>query len=630
MKSQNILKKLTFKISLSENLGELNLTRFLAFLFGIVFLSGLPVMGNTKPAHGIAMHGQTKYPANFKYFDYVNPDAPKGGTVKLAATGSYDNFNNFITKGLAAVGLGNLYDTLLTSSADEAFSAYGLLAETVETPNDRSWVQFVLREEARWHDGKPITADDVIWSFNTLIKKGQPFYRYYYGSVSKVKKINDLTIRFDFKPGENRELPLIIGQIPILPKHYWNERDFTKTTLEKPLGSGPYKIGNFEAGRFVEYERVPGYWGNDLAVKRGHDNFGTIRYDYYRDATVQVEAFKAGEFDFRFENSSKNWATAYDFPAINNGLVEKEEIKHNRAAGMQGFAFNLRRDLFYDPRVRFALATAFDFEWSNQNLFHGQYVRSRSYFDNSELAATGIPNKEELIILEKFKGRIPDEVFSVEYQPPKTNGDGRIRNNLKIGNKLLNESGWIIKNKKRVNINTGITFEFEILLVSPLFERIALPFIKNLERLGIKARVRTVDSSQYLRRLENFDFDMIVLSRGASLSPGNEQRSFWGSKAAKQNGSRNVIGIDNPVIDELIELLISAPDRKSLITRTKAFDRVMQWGHYVIPHWHLDYDRLIYWKKFARPNITPSQGVQFNTWWIEENSAPILEKNKKP
>ena len=297
---------------------------------------------------------------------------------------------------------------------------------------------------------------------------------------------------------------------------------------------------------------------------------------------------------------------------------------------MQGFAFNLRRDLFYDPRVRFALATAFDFEWSNQNLFHGQYVRSRSYFDNSELAATDVPNKEELIILEKFKGRIPDEVFSVEYQPPKTKGDGRIRSNLKIGNKLLNESGWIIKNKKRVNINTGITFEFEILLVSPLFERIALPFIKNLERLGIKARVRTVDSSQYLRRLENFDFDMIVLSRGASLSPGNEQRSFWGSKAAKQNGSRNVIGIDNPVIDELIELLISAPDRKSLITRTKAFDRVMQWGHYVIPHWHLDYDRLIYWKKFARPKITPSQGVQFNTWWIEENSAPILEKNKKP
>jgi microcin C transport system substrate-binding protein len=577
--------------------------------------------GNAEPAHGLAMHGQAKYAAGFKYFDYVNPDAPKGGDVKLATTGSFDNFNSFIIKGEAAAGLGNLYDTLLASSADEAFSAYGLLAESVETPEDRSWVQFVIRKEARWHDGKPVTADDVIWSFNILIEKGQPFYRYYYGSVAKVEKINDLTVRFSFKPGENRELPLIMGQIPVLPKHYWQDKDFSKTTLDKPLGSGPYEIEKFEAGRFIKYKRVADYWGRDLPVKKGLNNFGTIRYDYYRDATVQVEAFKAGEFDFRAENSSKTWATAYNFPALKKGLVQKEEIKHNRVAGMQGFAYNTRRAMFSDARVRQALASAFDFEWSNRNLFYGQYVRSRSYFDNSELAATGLPGKDELAILEAYRGRIPDDVFTLEYQPPKTNADGRIRANLKTGDALLKEAGWIIKDKKRVNIETGVVMEFEILLVSPLFERIALPFTKNLERLGVKARVRTVDSSQYLRRLETFDFDMIVSARGASMSPGNEQRDFWSTAAAKQNGSRNVIGISDPVIDELIENLIAAPDRKSLITRTKALDRVMQWGHYVIPHWHLDYDRLIFWNKFQRPRVTPLQGTQFDAWWVNPESA---------
>ncbi len=592
---------------------------FIAFSFSAV----------AEPRHGLAMHGETKYGPDFKHFDYVNPNAPKGGDVKLATTGSFDSFNGFIIKGEAAAGIGGIYDTLLVSSADEAFTEYGLLAETVETPQDRSWVQFVLRKEARWHDGKPITADDVIWTFNTLIEKGQPFYRFYYGSIERAEKIDERTVKFTFKPGENRELPLIMGQIAVLPKHYWQDRDFSKTTLKPPLGSGAYKIDSFEPGRFVKYKRVANYWGRNLPVNVGKDNFDTMRYDYYRDATVQVEAFKAGEFDYRSENASKSWATAYDFPALDKGLVIKEEIKHNRGSGMQGYIYNTRRVLFSDPKVRQALAYAFDFEWSNRNLFYSQYKRTRSYFDNSELTAKGLPGADELAILTPYRGRIPDEIFTAEYNPPRTKGDGRIRTNLKAGDALLKEAGWIIKDKKRVHSETGQVLVFEIMLVSPALERVTLPMIKNLERLGVKARVRTVDTAQYLRRLETFDFDVITFVFGQSLSPGNEQRGYWGGEAAGQNGSRNFIGIKDPVIDELIEKLIAAPDRKSLIAHTRALDRVLQWGHYVIPHWHLDYDRLVFWNKFQRPETTPLRGVQFSTWWVNTQSADKTEQAPK-
>lgn len=588
-----------------------------------------PVSSMAQPSHGLAMHGELKYGPDFKHFDYVNPNAPKGGDVKLATTGSFDSFNQFIVKGESVAGIGSIYDTLLVSSADEAFSEYGLLAETVETPKDRSWVQFVLRKEARWHDGRPVTADDVIWTFNTLIEKGTPFYRFYYGSVKSAEKIDERTVKFIFKPGENRELPLIMGQLTVLPKHYWEGKDFAKTTLEPPLGSGAYKVDSFEAGRFVKYSRVEDYWGQNLPVNVGQDNFGNIRYDYYRDATVQVEAFKAGEFDYRAENTSKIWATGYDFPALHKGLVKKEEIKHNRGTGMQGYVFNTRREMFADPRVRQALATAFDFEWSNKNLFYGQYKRTRSYFENSELSARGLPDADELSLLEPYRGRIPDQIFTEEYNPPKTKGDGRIRANLRKGDTLLKEAGWIIKDKKRTHGETGQVMEFEIMLVSPAFERITLPFAKNLERLGIKARVRTVDSAQYIRRLETFDFDVFTFPFGQSLSPGNEQRGYWGSAAAKQNGSRNFIGVNDPVIDELIEKLIAAPDRKSLITRTRALDRVLQWNHFIIPHWHLDYDRLIYWNKFQRPDVTPLQGTQFSTWWINPDAAASTEEAKE-
>ncbi|NQV48719.1 MAG: ABC transporter substrate-binding protein, partial [Rhodospirillaceae bacterium] len=518
---------------------------------------------------------------------------------------------------------------LLTSSADEAFSAYGLLAETVETPDDRSWVQFVLRKEARWHDGQPITADDVIWTFETLMTKGEPSYRYYYADVARAERIDARTVRFVFKNNQNRELPLIMGQMVVLPKHYWQDKDFARTTLEPPLGSGSYKIDSFEAGRFVSYQRVDDYWGRNLAVNIGHDNFDSIRYDYYRDATVQVEAFKAGEFDFRSENISKVWATAYDIPAVKQGLIKKIEVGHNRTAGIQGFVYNTRRDIFKDARVRQALASAFDFDWSNRNLFYGQYTRTRSYFDNSELAATGLPGAGELKILEPYRGRIPDEVFTTEYNPPKTKGDGRIRENLREGDRLLKEAGWVIRDNVRTHEATGQTMEFEILLVSPAFERITLPFVKNLERLGVKARVRTVDSAQYLRRLETFDYDMLTFIWGQSLSPGNEQLGYWGSAAASQNGSRNFAGINDAVVDELIAKLIAAPDRKSLVTATRALDRVLQWGFYLIPHWHLNYDRLVFWNKFERPSVTPVGGAQFGTWWINQDAADATEEGLK-
>ncbi|NQV99529.1 MAG: ABC transporter substrate-binding protein [Rhodospirillales bacterium] len=594
---------------------------FAVFLISMTGARAAEVAG----AHGVAMHGTLKYPAGFTHFDYVNPDAPKGGMVRLGAQGTFDSFNSFIVKGNPAAGLGFIYDNLMASSADEAFTEYGLLAESVSMPEDRSWVAFTLRKEARWHDGKPVTVEDVIWTFNTLITKGSPFYRFYYGNVSEVVKTGERTVRFNFKPGENRELPLIIGQFTILPKHYWEGREFDKTTLEPPLGSGPYKIEKFEAGRAITFKRVEDWWGKDLAVNKGQYNFDRIRYDYYRDGTIALEAFKAGEFDYRAENSSKSWATAYKIPYVDEGLIKLEEISHDRSSGMQGYVFNTRRSLFKDRAVREALAYAFDFEWSNKNLFYGQYTRTRSYFDNSELAATGLPGPDEMAILEPFRGRIPDEVFTTEYNPPKNETPGKIRANLRTASKILTDAGWVIKDKRRVNAETGQELAFEILLNSPISERIVLPYAKNLERLGVTATVRTIDTSQYQRRMDTHDFDMVIGGFGQSLSPGNEQRDFWGSQAADIEGGRNIIGIKDPVIDELIEKIIAAPDRKQLVTTVKALDRVLQWGHWLVPNFHSTYDRIAYWNKFGRPDITPIQGNQFLAWWVDPAKENLLK-----
>jgi microcin C transport system substrate-binding protein len=590
--------------------------RLAAGLLGLAsILVATAVIG--APMQGIALHGQPKYGPDFTHFDYVNPNAPKGGEARFAAIGSFDTFNPFNIKGQAAAGIGPLFESLLTSSADEAFSEYGLIAESVDVPEDRGSATFTIRPQARFHDGSPITADDVLFSFETLKAKGSPFYRFYYTNVAKAEKLGERQVKFTFASGENRELPLIMGQMPVLSQKYWRDRDFGATTLDIPVGSGPYRIERFEPGRFVVYQRDENYWGRDLPVNRGLHNIGRLRYDYYRDVSVALEAFKAGAYDLRVENVAKQWATGYDFPALDKGLVKKETFPNQMPSGMQGFAYNLRRPLFQDPKVRQALAYAFDFEWSNRNLFHGQYVRTRSYFDNSELAARGLPSPEELAVLEPLRKELPPEVFTTAYEPPAANDGDQFRVNLQKALQLLQEAGWTFRDRKLVNAKTGEPFRFELLIDEPTWERIGLPFARNLERLGIEMNVRSVDSAQYENRLRDFDFDMAVNVWGQSLSPGNEQREFWSSVAADQPGSRNLVGLKNPAVDRLVDQVTAAPDRASLVTRVRALDRALQWNYLVIPHWHIPYDRIAYWDKFGYPAVTPLQGVQLAAWWID-------------
>jgi microcin C transport system substrate-binding protein len=440
--------------------------------------------------------------------------------------------------------------------------------------------------------------------------------------------VGERKVKFTFGPGDNRELPLILGQLPVLSKAYWSKRDFEKTTLEPPLGSGAYKIDSFEAGRSITYRRVKDYWAARLPVKVGTDNFETIRYDYYRDINVALEALKAGQYDLRSENVAKNWATAYTGPAVAQGLIKKEEIPNEIPTGMQGFVYNTRRPVFQDPRVRRALAYAFDFEWTNKNLFYGAYTRTKSYFSNSELASSGLPGPDELAVLEPFRGKLPAEVFTKEYQPPKTDGSGNIREGAREALRLLGEAGWTVRGGKLVN-GRGEPLAFEILIDDPTWERIVLPFTKNLERLGVAARLRTVDAAQYQKRVDDFDFDMLVYVWRQSLSPGNEQRDFWGSAAAATHGTRNLAGVRDPVVDKLIELLIQAPDRKSLVARVRALDRALLWGQYVIPHYHLQAFRVAYWTRFSRPAQAPKYSLGVDTWWVDPKKDAALRERRK-
>ena len=599
------------------------------FLFIVLALSSSVLKAEVNISHAIAMHGEPKYSSNFKYVDYVNPKALKGGKVVFSSTGSYDSFNPFILKGSAAAGIGNLYESLTISSSDEAFTEYGLIAEKIEWPNDRSWVAYTIRDEAVWHDGKKITPDDVIWTFNTLMEKGHPFYKYYYGDVLEAVKQSENKVRFNFKNTTNLELILIVGQLPVLPKHYWKDRNFEETTLEIPIGSGPYKIKDFDSGRSITYELDPNYWGVNVPIKKGTENFKIIRYEYYKDRSIEREGFKAGDIDFFSENSSKEWATSYDTPAVKNSLIKKELIEHENPQGMQAFVFNIRKDIFKNRKVRKALAYAFDFEWTNKNLFYNAYKRSNSFFENSELASFGLPTEKELKILNAYIDQLPKEIFEKEFKLPKTDGSGFIREELQKAASLLKDSGWDLINGKLINRNNGNRFSFEILLVSPAFERIVLPFKDNLEKLGIDVNVRTIDSSQYQNRLDTFDFDMVVSTFSQSLSPGNEQRNFWGSDASKTNGSRNIIGINNTVVDLLIEKIISAKSREDLIVSTKALDRVLLWGHYVIPQWHISAYRTLYWDIFDKPAVRPKYSLGTNTWWVDPNKEKSLQERKK-
>ncbi len=596
-------------------------------LVAALLAGGAAGADGTKKIHGLTLVGELGYPADFKHRPYVNPDAPKGGAVKLHSIGGFDSFNEYIAKG-DPTSISLVVETLMTSPLDEISAEYGLIAETVEVPEDLSCAIYNLRPEARFHDGKPVTADDVVFSLNVLREQGAPFFRFYYRNISKVEKLGPHRVKFHFSGPPNRELPQITGQMPVLPRHYWQGRDFGRTTLEPPLGSGPYRIGKFEPGRYVTFERVDDYWGKDLPINRGLYNFDRIRQDFYRDQTVALEAFKAQEYDYRRENSSKDWATAYRTPAVTAGLIHTEEIPHARPTGMQAFAFNLRRPKFADARVRQAIGYAFDFEWSNKNLFYGQYTRTKSYFSNSDLAARALPDKAEKALLERYRGKVPEQVFSQVYEPPATDGSGRLRRNLRAAARLLRTAGWSVKDNRLVEDRTGKPMEIEFMLQSPPFERVVAPLIRNLGRLGIRGAIRLVDTSQYINRLRSFDFDMVVHSWGQSESPGNEQRDFWSSDAANRQGSQNVSGIRDAAVDGLIEALIAAPDRKSLVSASRALDRVLLWNHYAVPQWHARFDRIAYWDKFGRPAKTPKYGSDFFSWWVDAEKARTLPERR--
>ena len=589
----------------------------------LLISSGAARADESGTSHGWSLFGDLKYPPDFKRFDYVNPEAPKGGTLRLSATGGFDSLNPFILKGDAASGSSLIYDRLLTGSYDEAGAEYGLLAESVEAAEDFSWVEFTLRPEARWHDGKPVTPEDVVFSFNILREKGAPVYRFYYANVKSVTKAGAHGVRFEFDTVGNRELPLIMGQLPILPAHYWKGRNFEATTLEPPLGSGPYRIGKVDANRSITLERVKDYWGKDLAVNVGAHNFDQIVFEYYRDDTVALEAFKANNFDMRNETSAKNWATAYDFPAAKQGKVTLAELETRNAEPMQGFLFNIRKSKFSDPRVRLAFNYAFDFEWANKNLFYGQYARSSSYFQNSELAASALPDAAELALLEPFRAQLPPEVFTSIYKPPSTDGSGNNRDNLREAQRLLAEAGWQVKNGGLTNTTSGEKMQVEFLLDQPNFERIVSPYVRSLERLGIKASIRMVDTAQYQNRTDAYDFDIVIGGIANSLSPGNEQREYWSSAAADRPGSRNLAGVNSPVVDALIDKIIFAEDRAALVAASRALDRVLLWGHYLVPQWHSPVSRIAYWNVIDYPRPTPDYNIGFpDLWWYKGATAP--------
>lgn len=569
--------------------------------------------------HGLAMHGELKYPPDFAAFEYVNPAAPKGGSLRQAMFHSFDTFNPFVINGMTPDGIGLLHDTLMKQSGDEPFSLYGLIARAAELDADRRWVRFHLDARARFSDGSPITAADVLFSFEVLRDKGLPSYRAYYQEVERAVVESPHKIVFHFNPaGRNRELPLILAQLPILSKQYWEGRDFARTTLDIPVSSGPYRIQSFDAGRSITYARAADYWAADVNVNRGFYNFDILRYDVYRDTTVAVEAFKAGHFDVRQENEAKKWVSFLESDLARSGKIKTRAFAHRLPAGMQGFVFNLRRPIFRDARVREALAYAFDFDWTNANLFWGQYRRTESYFENSFLKAPPLPSPQELRLLAPHRDLLPQELWTQAYLPPQNAGN--LRWNLGKALELLAQAGWTVRGGALRNAAEE-PFVFEILLDSAsggVWERVVLPFAGHLKRLGIQARIRTVDMIQYKNRLDNFDYDMIVGVWGQSLSPGTEQRYFWGSAAADTPGSWNLSGVKSPVIDALIENLIAADSLAELTAAAHALDRVLLWSYLVIPHWHAPAHRYVYWDKFGMPQTLPLTGTSLMTWWSAE------------
>jgi microcin C transport system substrate-binding protein len=580
-------------------------------------------------------YGTPKYRADFQHFDYVNANAPKGGEIRMTASGSFDSLNPLILSGAPAAGLFKLFDSLLKPADDEIDSAYGLVAKSMELSADLGEVTFALRPEARFHDGTPLTAGDVVWSFETLKHKGHPYFRLEYAPVAAAEALDDHTVRFRFKRAGDRQLPLVVGQMPILSRIWFAKRKFDRPSLEAMVTSGPYRIASFEPGRSITYQRVADYWGRDLPVNRGMNNFDRIRFDYFRDVLGEVEAVKAGLCDFRFEKSAKIWATGYAGRALDAGDLVKQAVPVTVAHGMQGLAFNLRRPQFRDLRVRQALELAFDFEWSNKALFYGAYRRSDSYFADSELAARGLPSPDELKLLEPLRAQLPAQVFDAVYQPPRTDRPNGLRDNLLKALDLLRQAGWVVRDQRLVDQATGRPFTFEILLQDVGLERVALPFAQNLKRLGIDAHVRLADATIYQHRVDHFDFDMAVIEYGRSALPGQELRDYFESASADTPGSGNIMGIHSLAIDTLIERLLMARSMPELVAASRALDRALLWGHYLIPLWYSPSFQVVHKNSFGHPTVKTLYNFNLGTWWAEPRQptvpapAPVAPKPRR-
>ena len=609
-------------------------------LAAVISLAGFGMASAQEPEwrHGSSLIGEPKYPAGFAHYDYVNPDAPKGGVLSQVAVGTFDSFNPFIVRGtpaagMAAFGGGYFYDTLMDQATDQAGTTYGMIAEAMRYPPDFSSVTFRLDPAARWHDGQPITVDDVIWSFEILTEVN-PLYSQYYHNVTGVEATGEREVTFTFDQTGNRELPNIMGDLTVLPKHWWEgtdasgkKRDIRSSTLEAPLGSGPYRIKSFQTGRNVVWERVPDYWAASHPLRVGRYNYDELRFEYFRDANAIWEAFKKGGiYDYRVENRAQRWAEGYDFPAFQQGLVKKATYTSTSGEAMQAYVLNTRREKFKDRRVRQALTLAFDFEQMNRTLFYGFYSRTDSYFDGTELASSGLPQGKELEILETVRGKVPDEVFTTPFTLPVYDKPGDERTHLRQASQLLREAGWEPRGGGLVNASTGETFSIEFLGDDPTDERVFAPYVNSLKRLGIATRIRIVDGPQYKALTDEFDYDVITSVLAQSQSPGNEQREFWGSAAADQPGSRNVAGIKDPAIDALVDKVIFAPDRETLVAATHALDRVLLWNFFMVPQWHLPEIWVAYWDKFGFPEKQPEYaGIDIFSWWIDADKAKRLE-----
>lgn len=600
-----------------------------AALGTLMLLGGAMPLAAQEFRHGLSTFGDLKYPADFKHFDYVNPAAPKGGRFSTygGPLNSFDTFNPFILKGDAATGLGLLFDTLMVRSGDEPDAVYGLIAKDAAVAPDRTSVTFRLRPEAKFSDDSKITADDVVFSFDTLKTKGHPSYRISMRDVTKAEAIDGGTVRFSFTGELTRDLPTIVAGLPVMSKAYYATRDFDQTTLDPPLGSGPYLIGDFRPGAQITYKRRDDYWAKDLPVNVGTNNFDEIRYEYYRDRTAALEGFKAGTYDFREEFTARDWTTGYEVPAVRDGRIQRIVLADANPSGAQGFFFNTRRAKFSDVRVRRALDYAFDYEFTNKNLFYGLYQRTNSYFENSDMKATGKPSPAELALLEPFRAKLPAAVFEEPYTSPVSDGSGTDRRLLREAARLLDEAGCKIKDRTRV-CPSGEVLEIEFLIYEPTFERVIAPYLKNLQAIGVGATIRRVDSAQYQRRVKSFDFDVVTSRFVLRLTPGIEMRSYWASENANVDGTANLAGIKDPVIDALIDKVVDAKSREELVAATRAIDRVLRAGHYWVPQWYKAAHHIAYWDKFSRPETKPkySRGAP-DTWWYDAAKAAKMKPN---